>query len=308
MKRKLIFVLVLCILLSASACGQSEVASAGKKDSYTENGVNKESSSQDCFEWDETTIIGLTDKGREQKELVIPENCTKVDAYALSEANLLETLVVKGTDVILDEGMAWGCTSLKEVFLAEGIKEIPDNCFGNCAALERVQLPSTLEIIGEDAFYVCKNLSEIDFENTKLTDIKEGAFFACEKIKAAKFPATLKTVGEEAFYLASGMEILEFQSGIERIEEEAFYQCKEISKVVIPEGCTFLGSFAFGFCTRLSEIYLPASLTEFSRNSWAKTTLLSDDVIFITVYVKEGSKADIEFDNYNDGLMEKKFY
>ena len=36
--------------------------------------------------------------------------------------------------------------------------------------------------------------------------------------------------------------------------------------------------------------------------------MLSGDVVILTVYVKEGSMADTEFDNYNDGQMIKEFY
>ena len=70
----------------------------------------------------------------------------------------------------------------------------------------------------------------------------------------------------------------------------------------LPETLTSLGTMAFSYCDSLTEIYLPASLTTVETSSFGQRANV------ITVYVKQGSAADTQFDRYNDGMMKKAYY
>lgn len=62
-----------------------------------------------------------------------------------------------------------------------------------------VILPSTLRIIGEDAFKDCKNIKEVILPNSLIILIGE-AFCRCSGLERVTLPSSLRVLGEGAFY------------------------------------------------------------------------------------------------------------
>jgi hypothetical protein len=58
-------------------------------------------------------------------------------------------------------------TNLREVTIPNGITEIPDSCFYDCATLTAVTIPNSVTRIGEDAFYHCKAISTVYYEGSE---------------------------------------------------------------------------------------------------------------------------------------------
>lgn len=56
--------------------------------------------------------------------------------------------------------------SLKTVNLNEGLKSIGSYDFMGCALLDKIELPSTLEKIGDDVFSACTNMKQIIFKSS----------------------------------------------------------------------------------------------------------------------------------------------
>ena len=61
-----------------------------------------------------------------------------------------------------------------------------------------VKLPSTLDTIGQSAFYACKALERVDVQNG-LIAIDYYAFAKCENLKKITIPRTCKTIKDKAF-------------------------------------------------------------------------------------------------------------
>ena len=84
----------------------------------------------------------------------------------VSSAGLLAMVIFIGDKIIvlftaiLFLGAFENCTALREVFLPEGITEIPERAFFRCHSLREIHLPSTLRHIGKEAFAFCKNLQK----------------------------------------------------------------------------------------------------------------------------------------------------
>lgn len=89
-------------------------------------------------------------------------------------------------------------TSITDLVVSEGITELGDGVFGNCAALERVQLPQGLKKIGDNAFKGCSSLSSINFPTT-LTSVGKMCFANCSTLTDAIFTAPLQRLGDCAF-------------------------------------------------------------------------------------------------------------
>ena len=84
--------------------------------------------------------------------------------------------------------------SIKEVVIKEGCKRIEIESFSRCLSLEKVYLPSTIESIGMFAFNECKNLKEINLENTKVKVLYPGIFQNCKNLEKIYLPDTLEEV------------------------------------------------------------------------------------------------------------------
>lgn len=71
-----------------------------------------------------------------------------------------------------------------------GLKAIGNNAFKGCTNLKTVYMPSSLETLGEYAFYDCKNLTgTYMFKNCKsLKSIKKECFTNCEKLTSLYVP------------------------------------------------------------------------------------------------------------------------
>lgn len=84
-----------------------------------------------------------------------------------------------------------------EIVIPEGITEIAEGVFMDCAQIEKVTLPSTLKIIGVGAFKDCTNLKEINIPYG-VTTIGERAFENCTSVYMV-LPDTVTTIGDGAF-------------------------------------------------------------------------------------------------------------
>ena len=95
-------------------------------------------------------------------------------------------------------------SSLENIVIPEGVREIGTSAFSGCYALKTVTLPSTLTHIKDNAFNVyvegiatqgAINLSACD----QLVQIGNYAFYGCTGIETINLPETVTEVGEYAF-------------------------------------------------------------------------------------------------------------
>ncbi len=85
------------------------------------------------------------------KDIIIPENVTKINDYAFNQF------------------------SINSVKLHDGVKSIGKSAFRKCLNLSSVELGRGLESVGEQAFYDCENLKTVKIDKN-VTDIGVRAF------------------------------------------------------------------------------------------------------------------------------------
>ena len=106
------------------------------------------------------------------------------------------------------------CEELEIVkFLGNNITTIPEACFEGCRMLEQIELPTSIEHIGADAFNTCAELTNITGLNNVKT-LEAGAFVNCYDLKRLELN-NLQTVGGGAFAMCMALEELCF--GSERV-------------------------------------------------------------------------------------------
>lgn len=84
------------------------------------------------------------------------------------------------------------------VIIPSSVSVIGEDAFEGCASLASVTLSEGLEKIGESAFEDCAMLREVTLPET-LTEIGESAFEGCLLLKKLVIPAAVVYIGEDAF-------------------------------------------------------------------------------------------------------------
>ena len=81
------------------------------------------------------------------------------------------------------------------------VKYICDNCFEYCTSLgsnEGLNLPESIETIGDNAFYSCTGLQSVNL-SSNLKSIGRSAFELCISLESITLPKSLKVIREYAF-------------------------------------------------------------------------------------------------------------
>lgn len=129
-------------------------------------------------------------------------------------------------------------STLKKVTFADGIQVIPQYFLSNITTLTKIEIPASVQKIGDHAFADCSNLTAVTFKepaDSKLTTIDTSAFEGCSLMTLFKLP-----------------------EGVTTINASAFKDCKKISLTDLPTGLITIGNAAFENCTMLRVGELPA--------------------------------------------------
>ena len=109
------------------------------------------------FIWHDDTIVGLSETGKMQTELIIPVYCTEIQENALCNNDVVEFLSISAnTDV--GENAFIGCDNLKDVTVTGG-SDVDLNAFYYCNSLEHVTVTGKEARIGEYMF--CEGVTEV---------------------------------------------------------------------------------------------------------------------------------------------------
>ncbi|MBN2807728.1 MAG: leucine-rich repeat protein, partial [Prolixibacteraceae bacterium] len=156
--------------------------------------------------------------------------------------------------------------------------------FNKCTALESIDIPGSVSVIGSNAFAECYSLSNVtllDFQS--LVRIANGAFRDCIALKVIYIPETVNYLGSSVFegckslnaidiheyitfigdYIFAGCENLvsvDLSESLKRIPKYAFYQCSSLSNITIPNLVTIIDEAAFMDCKNLVSVQLPIYL------------------------------------------------
>ena len=190
------------------------------------------------------------------------------------------------------------------IFLCD-LKVIPANVFNGCTNLTNVQIPASVESIGEhafqgtdirtltigenveviglEAFRDCDALAELNFaDKSVLHTIGQAAFAGCASLKTVEMPDTVVVLKNSAFVGCSSLTTVYVSASLEIMEGYVFSACPALAKFEMGEGAKMLGAHAFftpannnGFYyhNALKEVIIPDSerVRCFGRVTWKYT-------------------------------------
>ena len=144
-----------------------------------------------------------------------------------------------------------------EVTISEGTEIICDDAFRGNTTVEKVILPSTLQVIGKHAFDGCVNLKYV-FIPEGVTEIPNSCFKSCTSLSQVVLPDSLITIGDNAFEDCTSLRTLSFPSHLRSVYDYAFmHSGLETFNPSIAKGsrCHIFDK-AFAFCENLKTVTL----------------------------------------------------
>ena len=114
-------------------------------------------------------------------------------------------------------------------------------------------MPGNLESIGAFAFFECKAIKEINFNETVKT-VGESAFQECNALKQLVLSSKLEVISKNAFAGCNELIRVQFKTGNNTIGESAFKGCVKLSALSIPGTVRAIANYAFADCNRLITV------------------------------------------------------
>ena len=248
--------------------------------------------------------------------ITIPGSVINIDGYICEGCTSLETAKIE-TELI-PNGTFSGCTSLKEVALGDGVKEIygegaDSGAFSGCTALESIKISADVTSIRPGAFYRCTSLTNIDASiDNKYYSSFDGILYNKDKTEILCYPLGksastysipngVTSIGCQAFELCTSLKQIIIPDSVTNIETFAFRGCTSLTSITIPDSVANIGWDAFLDCTSLSDIVIGNGVTYISRNPFANTAYYNDEsnwdngILYIGNYLIS-AKSDITGD------------
>lgn len=163
--------------------------------------------------------------------------------------------------VVINEGITsignHSFTKAESVEIPSSVNTIGDYAFCYCKNLSAINIPSSVKHIGKWAFHGCKKLQNIILPNS-ITTIREASFDGCSDLGTVVLPKQLKIIEAIAFRNCKNLSGIEFPNSLRTIGYAAFFGTSLFS-LVIPQYVSSIESFAFASCPNLKsiEIYSP---------------------------------------------------
>lgn len=184
-----------------------------------------------------------------------------------------------------------------------GVSSIDSYAFNGCNKLERVTIPSSVNVLSAPHFFGCTALTDIDIDpaNTGIQsidgvvfnpglhsveiypvgrtaesyDVPDGivgidsyAFQDCPYIRTVHLPSTLAWISGYAFKGCTSLESINIPSGVWLISSQAFYNCSTLENIFIPVSVETMNKDVFTGCTSLSICCEAESQPVDWQNGW----------------------------------------
>lgn len=167
-----------------------------------------------------------------------------------------------------------GCTAAPSVLTVpdaingKPVTAIGSRAFANQIKITTLQIPGSIDQIGDNAFEGCSALERAEI-SLGVNVIGEGAFRNCSALTEITIPGSVRRISDCAFEGCTGLRAVTLHEGLATIGEGAFCKCKSLTSVVIPASVTYLDDWVF-MESRIREVwvYRYSEAAQYCRRHW----------------------------------------
>lgn len=199
-------------------------------------------------------------------------------------------LVIDGYGELGDvkEHLGDKCSLISQVDILSGITSIADYTFEYMDGLWSVNVPDTVEYIGEQAFAYCDSLHFISL-GMNAGNMADTATEGCRSLEriSVDYNNPFYSTDENALYNEDETELIRYFSGkkdksfsvpegVLVIGDYAFSDSDRLKSVTVPDSVVKIGSYAFSNCDRLGDVTVSDSVLSIGTEAFGFTKLAND--------------------------------
>ena len=194
-----------------------------------------------------TAIAVLAFNYTDVTSVEIPGSITTIGDHAFYFCLGLTTVEIPNSVITIGLGAFMGCAGLREINVDKNNKSYVSEDgvlytkdmntliqFPGGKTSSNFQIPKSVNIIGESAFYNCVGLASVEIPNSVIT-IETQAFSECQGLTSIDIPNSVTTIGSSAFYNCDGLTSVEIPNSVTGIEQGAFTECDGLCEINVDE-------------------------------------------------------------------------
>ena len=220
----------------------------------------------------------------------LPDNLEVMNDMLFAECKELKEVNIPSKVREIYGGIFYGCLKAPAsiAVLPETVEILDGDLYCAVPSIESVVVPPKVRIM-RSAFYGVHNLKKVTIQTDKLTEIGEDTFYGCDNLEDINIPDGVTRIGKGAFELNFSLRKINIPSSVTYIAENAF-ACAHLDSIDIPAGVTFIGRGAFWKCDRLKKVYSRPVIPPVT-NAWSPPHLPfeSDATETCTLFIPKGS-------------------
>ena len=241
-------------------------------------------------EIDKKTVVSIGESAFETLQvtkITVPKTVTTIKNYAFRQNIYLEKVEILGEIKTIPTGLFSFCVSLTEFEIPSSVEIIGENAFGG-TGLKEVVLPDSVKEVGNYAFYNCVHLKTFK-GGSGLEKLGANALGDCISLTDITLNEGLTSIGEGCFSSCTALKDIVIPTTVETLEPYVL-AATALEEYRVPSGIKSIRSYAFAGCKSLGNIYIPESVTTLERDVFNE---MKDFII----HGKPDSAAEIYADN-----------
>ena len=217
-------------------------------------------------------ILNDTDNNKKYYgDIIIPESVNykgkewkivRID-YAFKFCSGITSVTIPSSVTEIGECSFIGCTSLKQIDLSGGIKNIGKWAFSRCG-LEKLNIPNNVTHVSLCAFYDCNSLTEVIIEEGDESIYFEGGNNSGVGV-FADCPNLEKAIINRNYT---------FQYYYTQSSTPPFRRCKGLRNIIIGDEVTSIPRYSFEGCTLLTDVRMSNNICSIDENAFEGCSLL----------------------------------
>ena len=172
----------------------------------------------------------------------------KIELYGVERDYVIEGVTTSSMGILNYQSYISHPSSIKRVVLGSSVNSIGDGAFYGCTSLTSIHIPERVTIIG---------VGEID----GVTSIGGGIFKGCSSLRSIDIPRGFDSIGYGAFYGCTSLSLISIPESVTSIENSAFNNCYSLASINIPNSVVSIDAWVFSSCTGLTSIRIPEGVT-----------------------------------------------
>ena len=194
---------------------------------------------------EQTTIVMVP---KAIKEVEIPNGIISIQSEAFSNCTSLTSVIIPDSVTSIGEYAFYNCTALISIQIGNGVTSIGDCALDNCNKLETIDVGennATYSSIDGVLFdkekqtiikYPSNKRDVSDYEiPSTVKIIEDNAFYNCSGITNIIIPDSVTSIGNNAFYNCSALTNVTIGDGVASIGDKAFSNCSNLENITVSE-------------------------------------------------------------------------